>query len=692
MERDLRFAVDTGGTFTDLAIAFPDGRLRLCKAASTPADPVAGIVAAFEIAAAELGRDIEALLARGALLIHGTTRSINALITGTTARTAFLTTEGHPDILLFREGGRADAFDFATPFPKPYVPRRLTFEVRERIAADGRVLTALDEDATAEIIRGLDALEVEAVAVCLLWSVVNPSHELRVGELLEALRGDLPYTLSHQLNPTLREYRRASACCIDASLKPIMAHYLDGLEHRLRSLGFAGELVVGTSQGGVMPAAEVARTPIHTLNSGPAMAPIAGLHFGRVQDEPTDVVVLDCGGTTFDVSLIRDGRIGRTAESWLGRPYLGHMTGFPSVEVSSIGAGGGSIASVDSGGLLHVGPESAGAEPGPACYGRGGSEPTLTDAAVVLGYLHPRAFLGGSQPLDAELAQKAIARTIARPLALEPEAAAAAILTLATEAMVRAIESVTITQGVDPRGATLVAGGGAAGLTAVAIGRRLGAGRIVFPDCGAALSAVGGLLSDLVREFRDVYITDSAAFDFAGTNAVLERLEAHAASFHEPCDGSEGTEARVSHFAEARYYKQIWEVEVPLPTARFHGPHDVAALVRAMHAEHRTLFGYIDPDAIVEIVAWRVRVERRFPARPVTAVARSGTDEADERHRQVYFPEIGMSEVPVHQLGSVPEAFRISGPAIVESPFTAIVLQPGTKAYRLGDGALVVDL
>ena len=341
MDQDLRFAVDTGGTFTDLAVAFPDGPLRLYKAASTPSDPVAGIVAAFECASIELVLGLETLLARGALLIHGTTRSINAVITGSTARTAFLTTQGHPDVLLFREGGRPDAFDFATPYPLPYVPRQLTFEVPGRITADGQELRALDEEAVATIIHGLGAHAIEAVAVCLLWSVVNPSHELRIGALLKDLRADLPFTLSHQVNPTLREYRRASSCCIDASLKPLMADYLNELERRLRALGFSGELVVGTSQGGVMPAAAIARVPIHTLSSGPAMAPVAGRYYGESRDGPTDIVVLDCGGTTFDVSLIRNGRIGRTQESWLGQPYLGHMTGFPSVAINSIGAGGG---------------------------------------------------------------------------------------------------------------------------------------------------------------------------------------------------------------------------------------------------------------------------------------------------------------------------------------------------------------
>ena len=571
------------------------------------------------------------------------------------------------------------------------MPRRLTFEVPERIGADGAVLARLDEDAVAEIIAGLGGRDVEAVGICLLWSIVNPAHELRVGALLDALRPDLPYTLSHRLNPTLREYRRASASCIDASLKPLMADYLGGLERRLRAAGFTGELVVGTSQGGVMPAAEVAAAPIHSLSSGPAMAPIAGRHYAAADGAPADLVVVDCGGTTFDVSLIRSGRIGRTAESWLGPPYLGHMTGFPSVAVTSIGAGGGSIARIDSGGLLHVGPESVGADPGPACYGRGGREATLTDAAVVLGYLDPDSFLGGTRRLDAGLARDAIDRAVAEPLALDVDAAAAAVLTLATETMVRAIEGVTINQGIDPRGAVLVAGGGAAGLTAVAIGRRLGSGAVIFPDSGAALSAVGGLLSDLVREFREIHVTDSAGFDCAGANAVLARLEARAAAFHAP-DGLAASPAHLTRFAEARYRKQIWEVDVPLPSDRFEGPADVAALGQAMHREHQALFGYADPNAVVEVVAWRVRVERSFRARAVGAVVAGAPAPGGTTRRPAYFPDIRASEVPVYRLDALAEGRAIAGPAIVETPFTSIVLQPETAARRTTSGTLVVSL
>ena len=292
------------------------------------------------------------------------TRAINAVLTRSTARTAFLTTEGHRDILLFREGGRIEIFNFSVEYPDPYVPRALTFEVPERIAYDGTIVTPLDETSLTPIFSELRDQAVEAVGICLLWSTVNPVHEQRIGELLERHLPGIEYTLSHAVNPTLREYRRASSACIDASLKPIMSDYLNDLRRRLVDSGFEGRFLMVTSQGGVKDSAFVADAPIHAINSGPAMAPVGGRHFARMDSGADTAIVADAGGTSFDVSLVRDGRIPWTRETWLGEPFRGHMTGFPSIDVKSIGAGGGSIAWVDSGGMLHVGPDSAGADPG----------------------------------------------------------------------------------------------------------------------------------------------------------------------------------------------------------------------------------------------------------------------------------------------------------------------------------------
>ena len=353
----MRFACDTGGTFTDLVIEDDKGGLKIYKAATTPSDPVKGVVDALKLAASDMKLTLESFLSRGDILVHGTTHAINAIITNNTAKTAFLTTEGHPDILVLREGGRIEPFNFEVPYPEPYIPRSLTFEVPERIDSAGEIHTALDEKAVISIFERLKEEEVEAVAVCFLWSISNSQHEIRLGELLQEYLPGVPFSLSHQLNPALREYRRASATAIDASLKPLMTKYLGGLTDRLKISGFNGRTLVLTSQGGMLDASDLAHKPIHPINSGPSMAPIAGRHYAQIDSDVPNVIIADTGGTTFDVSLVRQGRIPMTKETWIGQPYRGHMTGFPSIDIKSVGAGGGSIAWVDSGGLLHVGPK-----------------------------------------------------------------------------------------------------------------------------------------------------------------------------------------------------------------------------------------------------------------------------------------------------------------------------------------------
>ncbi len=340
--------------------------LWVSKAPTTPERVFDGIAQALDHGATERGLTRESLLRATSVFIYGTTRGTNAILTGATARTAFLTTEGHPDTLVLREGGKLNPFDFRHAYPAPYVPRRLTFEVRERIDSEGRVTVPLDEAALRDTRRDPE-LEVEAVAVCLLWSIVNPVHEERVGELLEEELPGVPFTLSHRLNPIIREYRRASSTAIDASLKPLMQRHLDEMARDLRAAGFGGELLVGTSFGGVLGVRDVAARPIYSVNSAPAMAPVAARVTRR---QERNVIVCDMGGTSFDVSLVRDGYIKFTRETWLGAQFTGHMTGFSAVDIKNIGAGGGSIAWIDAGGLLRVGPQSAGAQPGPACYGR----------------------------------------------------------------------------------------------------------------------------------------------------------------------------------------------------------------------------------------------------------------------------------------------------------------------------------
>lgn len=686
MIQQFRLGTDTGGTFTDLIV---NGD-RLYKSSTTPDDPVRGILDVLSLAAEDLKMTRRQLLERTIQFVHGTTRSTNAVINGEVARTAMFLTAGHPDILLWREGGRMGTFDFSSPYPDPYVPRRLTFEVPERIGSQGEVVKPLDEQGVVELIKRAKSMDVEAVAVCLLWSIVNPAHEDRVGELLRLHMPGIPFTLSHVLNPSIREYRRASSAAIDASLKPLMGAYLSSLGDRLRAEGLPGDVLVVTSAGGVLPATEVGLSPIHSLASGPAAAPVAGRRFAAAVGSTDNVIVTDAGGTSFDVSLVRRGKIPWSRETRIGRSYLGPMTGFPSVDVKSIGAGGGSVASVDAGGMLRVGPESAGAVPGPACYGKGGVRPTVTDACLVLGYLDPCFFLGGAIEVYPNAADRAVREHVAAPLGIGVREAAAAIVTLATEHMVNAIEDIAINQGVDPRLASIVVGGGSGGFYGSAILKRLKAPKAIVPQAAAALSAIGALVSDLTNDFAQTLHASTANFPIGRVNETLDRLEARAKMFLATVAGSSAS-TEITFSVEARYPQQMWDLEVPLATRRFQGTDDVEALRQAFHRVHQDVLSIADEGSDVEAITWRARARAHLPD---LDIERSwGTyheDAAPPTPRPMYFADEGAVEGKVYRDGALPPGTPVIGPAVIESSATTVVIVPGTAAERLPSGSLLL--
>lgn len=685
----MRFAVDTGGTFTDLIVEDGEGNLRMFKSSTTPDNPIRGVLNALQVAADGLGMPRATLLGKGEMFIYGTTHAINAIITGNTARTALLTTLGHRDILTLREGGRIEPFNFTVPYPDPFVPRALTWEVPGRLMADGSERAALDEAAVLAIIAQLKEQKVEAVAVCLLWSIINPAHELRIAELLTEHLPGVPFSLSHQVNPAPREFRRASSVTIDASLKPMMRHYMRSLTDQLSNEGFKGRVVVVTSQGGVMDAQDVAEMPIHLINSGPSMAPVSGRYFAAADEQYDSAIIADTGGTTYDVSLVRRGHIPWTRDTWIGQPYRGTMTGFPSVDVKSVGAGGGSIAWVDEGGMLHVGPQSAGAKPGPACYGAGGSLPTVTDASMVLGYIDPEFFLGGSMKLDAAAAQLAIRKHVSQPLGLSLEEAASAIIRVATENMVQAILDITVNQGIDPTTAVLVGGGGAAGLNSVLIARRLDSPILLIPEVGAALSAAGAMMSNLTAQFRQTFFASSAKFDYAKVNAVLEKLEQSCREFNEG-PGAGSFDHQIQLWAEARYPEQVWEIEVPLPTRRIESEADLQKLIAAFHRTHEEIFAIQDEDSEIEIVGWTATVSCRIRRKDGGSLVPPKNLKRIANARKVYFTGHGFVNAAVHRFEGIDPGEKIHGPAIIESSFTTVVLNPGAQAQRRASGSLSI--
>lgn len=687
-----RISVDTGGTFTDVVITDHDGNIHIGKALTTYQRAYEGIEQAVSQVAEQLGVSVTQLLTEASHFAYGTTRSTNAIVEGKTARTAFFTTQGFPDTLLLREGGRLGGAFSPSEFGAPYVPRYLTFEIEERIDSDGTVFRPLDEESVLQAIEQARQHGVEAVGVSLLWSTVNAAHELRIGELLDTKLPGVPYTLSHQLNPVLREYRRASSTVIDASLKPLVQAFLGELSDDLAVAGFSGKLLISTSFGGSWPVDKMIERPIYSVGSGPSMAPIAALEVGRTTlNSPfPNVLVADTGGTTFDVGLISAGTIHYSADTWLGQKWTGHITGTKSVDVRSIGAGGGSIISVDQGGLVRVGPESAGADPGPACYGRGGARPTVTDAALVLGYFDPLGFIGGKLQLDVSAARGSL-QAVAERLSVSIEQAARGALIIATQNIVSAIREMTISQGIDPRDLSLVAGGGASGVNIIQIARELGIRQIVLPKTAGALSAAGALGADIISDFTVSAFTSTRNFDTAAVNEALAAVEAQADEFIADIAGLKPIEVHKTLTVDSRYPGQVWELETPVPTLRIGGQSDVDALNEEFHRQHLRVFQVNDPSQKIECLVWKLRVAAVLE-KPHTAVIEGGGSEAKPaRRRTVLFAAADAPDTPIYRGEELFPGTSIQGPAIVLEATTTLVVDPGAVVRVAPSGDYIIE-
>ncbi len=687
-----RISVDTGGTFTDVVIADETGRQTLGKALTTPGNVFDGMRAAMQAAAEDLAIDLEGLLAATSILIYGTTQATNAIITKNVAKTAFLTTEGFPDTLLLKEGGKFDPHDFSVDFPEPYIARRHTYEISERTGSEGEITMPLDRVQARAVLETLKARDFEAIAVCFLWSIANPDNELAMGQLIEETLPGVPFTLSHKLIPILREYRRASATAIDASLKPLMQRHLRQIDEELRRIGYVGEVLISTAVGGCMHVDELVERPIHTVKSGSAMAPVAGVTYSGMEDFGGDVMICDVGGTTFDVGLVRDGSLKYTRETWLGGQWTGHILSISSVDVRSVGAGGGSIAWIDPGGLLRVGPQSAGAVPGPACYGAGGDRPTVTDAAAVLGYLNPDYFLGGRMSLDLEAARRVVGG-IAGAIDQAVEEAAFSILNIANELMIKAIQEITVSEGFDPRESVLVAGGGAAGLSILPIARELGCERIILPKTASALSACGMQYSDIVAEHTTSKVTLSGDFDLDGVNMALDGIEAELRRFLGTLEGKGLESYRLELFVEARYMAQVWELDTPLPCERFRSAADVEALIEAFHQVHERVFAVRDEGSQVECINWKGRLTVTLPS-PIAApeTVSEHVPAAPARTRLAHFGDGQSVETPIYFGPDLARGSTVAGPAIIEEPTTTVVVYPGMSARLSGAGNYILEI
>ncbi|MDC1127985.1 hydantoinase/oxoprolinase family protein [Gammaproteobacteria bacterium] len=671
--KGLTISIDTGGTFTDVVVADENKNFTIGKALTSHDRVFLGVHKALASVAKKLDTSVANLLRKTQLVIYGTTHATNAIVTQRTAKTAFLTTAGFPDILVMREGGKFDPHDFSREFPRPYISRRNTFEIDERVTSTGLVYKSLERSQVNDVIHKLREGSFEACAICLIWSTVNNVHEKQLGEWLGDALPDLAITLSHQLNPILREYRRASSTAIDASVKPAMQKHLLDLQDDFRKKGFEGQLLVSSSNGGCMDVEAASKRPIHTVRSGPAMAPVAGKACAELERCKGPIVVVDTGGTTFDVSLIVDGDISITTETWIGERFTGHMLGLPAVDARSVGSGGGSIAWIDDGGLLRIGPQSAGARPGPACYGTGGDLPTVTDAAVVLGYIDPNYFLAGEMKLDRGAALKAVGG-LANQLKVSVSEAAFSILTVSNESMINAIKDMTVREGVDPTEAVIVAGGGAAGLGIITIAKELGCKTVIIPRSASVLSASGMQYSDIQYEHATMLPMRSSKFSHARVNQALDTLDLELTDFSDRLSSKGFSSASISYRVDAKYAAQVWDIPIKLPFQRFQSSESVDELVELFHANHQRVFNITDRSSSVEFTNWIGTVTVEIPK---TETRIRKTDVKSENfQRPAYFDPNETLNTQVLRGENFSVGTNIRGPAIIEEPTTTIVLPP----------------
>jgi N-methylhydantoinase A len=677
-----RIGIDVGGTFTDLVAVDAEGRVTLAKAPSTPADQSLGVMDGLERLAAALGVELNALLRETERIVHGTTVATNALLERKGARVGLLTTEGHRDVLEMREGLKDDRYDLRQPPPEPLVPRHLRLGVRERMRADGRIETPLDPASLAAAIAELGRAEVEAIAVCYLHAWRDDRHERATAEALRAALPSAYVSLSSAVFPQIKEYERVCTTVVNAYVGPALERYLGRLAARLGEAGYRGPVLIIQSHGGVATIADSVRLAAGGVLSGPAGGVAGSRHAARLIGQP-DLILFDMGGTSTDISLV----VGGAAQIASDRRLAGQRVALQALDIVSIGAGGGSIARVDAGGVLHVGPESAGADPGPACYGQGGTAATVTDANLVLGLLDPAAFLGGRARLDSGAAAAAIDR-VAERLGVERMAAAEGIRRVIDARMVEGIRLVSVRRGVDPRRFAMLAFGGAAGLHVTAIARQLGLRRVVVPRLAAVLSAWGMLTSDLRYEIARSHVGDASQLDAAALRALYGELEAEgrrrlaAAAFDGP--------VQVHRSADMRYGEQIFEVNVALDGIDWAAPDLLGQLAAAFHRRHEELYTYAMPDQEAVLVNARVAVIGALPDPPREPAVAERPAAAPRAQRPVYLD--GWREVPVFDFEALAPAQTIDGPAVIEAATTTVLLRPGDRAEVTAIGWLDIAL
>jgi N-methylhydantoinase A len=669
---NLRVGIDVGGTFTDVT-ALDEGERELLavrKYLSDPAQPAS----VMETITADLARDFGADAV--SLILHGSTAALNTLLEGKGVRVGLLTTRGFRDVYEIGRQWRGEhVFDIFAPAPKMLLTRDRIFEIRERVGSGGDVVEPLVAEDVRAAVAKLAADGVEAVAVCFLFAYANPAHEKAAAEIIRAIAPDLYVSLSHEVNPEWREYERTASTVANAYIGPPVSRYLRTLEEISQRRFPRSRVLMMKSDGGAASATMLARTPIATVMSGPAAGVIGGRHLGDVKGIE-NLITFDTGGTSCDMAVLPGRPLFKSEVKIAGHPLRTH-----TVDIETIGAGGGSIAAAHLGHVLKVGPQSAGADPGPACYGRGGREPTLTDALVLLGHINPTALLEGAMPISSAKAREAVSTRVAAPLGMsEIEAAWGILRVLATNVMV-AMRTITVERGYDPREFTLVPFGGMGPTIAGMVATELGIGRILIPRDPGTFSAYGMLVTDVQQERSLTRITPIDEATAAELDAVFAELER--AALNDLIRENFPRERLLTRrHAGMRYRGQSYDVAVAVP--RLHGPQDLADLVRRFHDAHQRRYGHMAQAEAVEIVNFQVTAVGLIPKpalKTFTAPDPAGRpQEAPRAIRQAYFNATDASDVPVIRRNALTPGARIQGPAVIEEKTSTIVLYPGQGA------------
>ena len=683
----LRAGVDIGGTFTDLCVVDGDHVVAVGKTLTTAHDPSEGVET---VLAETLGR-LEVPFSDLRLVVHGTTLVTNAIIERKGSPTALLTTEGFRDAVEIGRERRYELYDLMVELPRVLVPRHLRFDVPERTLADGSVAVALDEPYVEQLGRELAETGVDAVAVAFLHSFTNPEHERRARAALLRAAPALRISLSSEVAAEIREYERTTTTVANVYVQGLIDRYLTELRSRLERLGFGGRLYVMLSSGGIATVETASRFPIRLLESGPAAGALAAATYGHATGHD-DLVSFDMGGTTAKLCVVEGGRPLVADELEVDRVYplkrgSGTPVRVPVLDLIEIGVGGGSIAAVDALGLLKVGPLSAGADPGPVCYGLGGTKPTVTDADLVLGYLDPDYFLGGRMTLDLAGARAAIERDVALPLGLTLEEAAWGIHTIVNENMANAARVHAVERGKDPTALPLFAFGGAGPVHATGVAAALGSPVLVAPLGAGVMSALGFLTAPLAFDFVRTRRCTLDEADLAGLNDLLAEMEGEGAALLAQ-SGLGAEEVAHERFADMRYLGQGHEVRVVLPADELRDP---SVLVERFEREYERLYGRRGPEVPVEAINWRVVSSGPRPALQLAAVELEQASRAPESRRRAYFPSLGgYVETPVYDRYALRPGAGFDGPAIVEERESTLVVGPGQSVEVTPELSLTV--